>query len=245
MKSFLGACWALATLASGQEAQTKEPDKALSSLINIERDVRRLAWNANLTFSALDLYGSHAGAIAEHKTKLDELHNVISHKIRQQYSEELARVKGDAEELGRQLAALQSEKTQLKMEQEQADAQATIKQLVHRVKDDEVQISKAKQSTSTDDYWLLRSAKLEREVADLKKTKAGLQADKKDLVKMVQDQTLTLKSVKTMEDQTLMLKSQLEASQQALTMQKSLDETVGLGKNQMLMLKSQLEDFQK
>merc|ERR1719473_2267085 len=31
-------------------------------------------------------------------------------------------------------------------------------------------------------------------VEDLKQTKAGLQVDKKDLVKMVQDQTLTLKS---------------------------------------------------
>merc|ERR1719409_1183753 len=70
-------------------------------------------------------------------------------------------------------------------------------------------------------------------VEGLKKTTSGLQVDRKNLAKTVQDQTLTLKS-------------QLEDFQKAKeSMQKSFDEREDLAKNQTLMLKSQLEDYRK
>merc|ERR1719409_2554724 len=79
-------------------------------------------------------------------------------------------------------------------------------------------------------------SKLEEDAAlveGLKKTTSGLQVDRKNLAKTVQDQTLTLKS-------------QLEDFQKAKeTMQKSFDEREDLAKKQTLTLKSQLEDYQK
>lgn len=314
MKLPLAACWALAALAVGRATapgpnaralRSTTTDKAQAFLIDIERGVRKVSEDAKLTFSALDTYGSQlemstetaAGgsrnATAEHETKVaTSVHELreLEEKIRQHYAGELARVKQDAENLGRQLAGLQAETSRLKTEK--ADAQAAIKQLEHRaqvceqslrqaqqnrpaedateaeaaevvakkelvrVKDDETQISKLKadlQKEGTDKQDLearlgaiastpgaaapgdQRSAALEREVVDLKKTEAGLKADKEALVKTVQHVMNT--------NQTLTLKQQEDDFNQAkVTMQKSFDERIAAMQQKVTEAESKLED---
>lgn len=136
---------AVPVLLAGAAAVASAPARTAASstssrpafLIDVNRAIRKVSEDANLTFSALDTYGQQlemsatdamarahnatglasAAAVSAHSAEyaagVKELRGLES-KIRERYAAELARVRKDVEQMGRQIASLQAEKVKAK-----------------------------------------------------------------------------------------------------------------------------------